>query len=59
MNAGMRDSFGIVQLSGKPREKWEYHTVRSGGKSWKPKGGKVFVFLLVSQECSRGKEKLT
>jgi len=31
-------------------------TVRSAGKSWKLGGGKVLVFLLVSRECSRGKE---
>ena len=30
-------------------------TVRLAGKSWKPGGGKVFVFLLVSGECSRGR----
>ena len=62
-NAGMRDSFGIVQLSGrqgeKPGEKQKYYTVRSTGKSWKPGGGKVSVFLLVSRGCSRGKERLT
>ena len=34
-------------------------TVRSAGAGWKPGGGKVFDFLLVSQECSRGKEILT
>jgi len=34
-------------------------TVRSAGKSWKPGGGKVIVFLLVSRECSRGEETPT
>jgi len=34
-------------------------TVRSTGKSWKPGGGKAFVFLLISRQCSRGKERLT
>jgi len=34
-------------------------TVRLAGKGWRPSGGKVFVFLLVSWECSRGKERLT
>jgi len=33
--------------------------VRSAGKSWKPGGGKAFVFLLVCRECSRGKERFT
>ena len=54
-NAGMRESFGIVQLSGKPGG-GSGGTVRSAGKSWKLGGGKVLVFLLVSRECSRGKE---
>jgi len=31
-------------------------TVRSTGRSWKPGGGKVIVFLLVSRECSRGRD---
>jgi len=43
----MRDSFGMVPLSGKLGEKSE-STVRSAGKSWKPGGRKVFVFLVVS-----------
>ena len=34
-------------------------TVRSAGRSWKLGGGTVFVFLLVSRECSWGKERLT
>jgi len=34
-------------------------TVRSAGKSWKPGGGKVIVFLLVFRECSRGEERFT
>jgi len=34
-------------------------TVRSAGKSWKPEGGKAFVFPLVGHECSRGNERLT
>jgi len=29
-------------------------TVSSAGKSWKPRGGKVFVFLLFARECSQG-----
>ena len=33
-------------------------TVRSGGKGWKPGGGKVFGFLLVSRERSQGKEDI-
>jgi len=32
-------------------------TVRSAWGSWKPGGGKVFVFLLVSRGCSRGKRE--
>jgi len=52
-NTGMRDSFGIVQLSGKSGEKRKY--CKSTGKSWKPGGGKVIVFLLVGRGCSRGK----
>jgi len=27
-------------------------TVRSEGKSWKPGGGEVFVFLYLAQVCS-------
>jgi len=34
-------------------------TVRPAWKSWKLGGGKVFVFLLVSRGCSRGRERLT
>jgi len=34
-------------------------TVRPAWKGWKPGGGKVFVFLLVSRECSRERERLT
>jgi len=56
-NAGMRDSFGIVQLSGKPGEKRE--NCKISRKKLEAGGGKVFVFLLVTWECSRGKERLT
>jgi len=56
-NGGVRDSFGIVRLSGS-REK-SGSTVRSAGRRWKPGGGSVFVSLLVSRGCSRGKERLT
>jgi len=58
-NAGMRDSFGIVQLSGKPGEKlgekrkYCRATVRGAGS---PEVGIVFVCLSISRECSRGKE---
>ena len=40
-NAGMRDSFRIVQLSGKPREKWKHCKVSV--KELEPGGRKVFV----------------
>jgi len=57
-NAGVRDSFWIVQLSGKPGEKRKYCKI-----SWKElearRCGKVIVFLLVCRECSRGKERFT
>ena len=33
-------------------------TVRLAGQNWKPGGGKVFVFLLVSRECSDRKGRL-
>jgi len=33
-------------------------TLRLAGRSWKPGGVKVFIFLLVSRECSQGKERL-
>jgi len=49
----MRDSFGIVQLSGEPGEKPQHH------KPSVKEEGMVFVFFLVSRECSRGKERLT
>jgi len=32
MNAGMRDSFEIEQLSGKPGEKWKHCQVSVGGR---------------------------
>jgi len=56
-NAGMRDGFEICSFQEsreKSREK-SGSTVRSPGKSWKSGGGKVFVFPLVSRECSRGR----
>ena len=50
-NAEMRDSFRIVRLSGKPREKRKYDTV---GKNCKPGGGKVFAsFQLASAHGRR------
>lgn len=56
-NARMSDSFGIVQLVGKPGERGS--TVRSARKSWKPGGRETSVFLLLARECSQGKERLT
>jgi len=56
-NAGMRDSFGIIQLSGKPGEKRKH--CKTSVRGLEAGGGKVFVFLLVSRKCSRGKERLT
>jgi len=44
---GMRDSFGILQLLGKSQEKSE-SIVGLAKKSWKPGGGNVFVFLLLT-----------
>jgi len=41
----------------KRREK-SRSTVRPACESWEPGGRKVFVFVLVSRECSRGKERL-
>ena len=55
-NAGTRDSPGIVQLSGKPAEKREYYKISR--KELEARGWKVFVSLLVGQECSQGKERL-
>jgi len=48
--------FGIVQLSGKPGGKWK-HCKASVQELEAPGGGKVFVFLLVSRECSRGRKR--
>jgi len=39
-NAGMRDSFGIMQLSGKPGEKWKVSR-----KELEARRRKVLVFL--------------
>ena len=50
-NAGMRDSFGIVQLSGKPGEKRKYCKISWGAGSL----DKVFVFLLVSRSAHGGR----
>jgi len=60
-HAEMRDSFGIVQLSGKPGEDpgEKRKHCKANGESWKPGGGNQKPFLLVSRECSRGKERLT
>ena len=56
-NAGMRDSLGIVQLSGKPGEKREHCKVSV--KELAPGGRKVFVFLLLALECPQGKARPT
>jgi len=57
VNAGMRDSFGIVQLSGKLGEKRKHH--KASVKELEPGGRKVFVFLLLALECSQAKARLT
>ena len=60
-NAGMRDSFGIVKLSGKPGERpgeTRKHC-NTSVRGLEAGGGKVFVFFLVTRKCSRGKERLT
>jgi len=56
-NAGMRDNFGIVQLSGKPGEKRGYCKISR--KELEARRSESIGFLLVSRECSRGKERLT
>jgi len=60
-NAGMRDSFGIMQLSGKPGEKpgEKRKHCKTSVRGLETGGGKVFVFFLVTRKCSRGKERLT
>ena len=58
-NAGMRGSFGIAQLSGKPGEKRKHCKASVKELEARRRRGKVFVFLLVSRECSREKERLT
>ena len=50
-NEGMRDSFGIVQLSGKLGEK--------PGEKWKHCKASVRELEARRWECSRGKERLT
>jgi len=58
VNVGMCDSFGIVQLSGKPGEKWKYCKIsrkKLEARRWES----VSFPLLVSQEFSRGIERLT
>ena len=52
-NAGMRDR-GIVQLSGMLGEKRK--NCKISRKELEAGGGKVTLFLLVSQECSWGRE---
>ena len=49
-NAGMRDSFGIVQLSGKPGEKRKYYKVSRKGLEARREEGVCFPF--VSRVCS-------
>jgi len=56
-NAGIGDSFGIVQLSGKLGEKRKHCKVSV--KEPEPGGRKVFVFLLLALECSQGKARPT
>ena len=51
-NAGVRDGFGIAQLSGEPGEKRKHCKISR--KELEARRWKVFVFLLVSRECSRG-----
>ena len=48
-NAGMCDSFRIVQLSGKLGGEWKYCKVSR--KELEVRRGKVFVFLLLAREC--------
>ena len=56
-NAGMRDSFGIAQLSGKPGEERKYCKISR--KELEARRWESVCFPLVSRECSRGKERLT
>jgi len=56
-NAGIHDSFGIVQLSGKPGERRKYGKISR--KVLEARRWEVFVFLLVSRECKWGKGRPT
>jgi len=56
-DAEMRDSFGVVQPSGKQAEKRKYSKISQ--KELELEVGEVFVFFLVSRKCSRAKERVT